>query len=111
MILKAFFDEDQLISDCVMAAPDGTGLEPCGRALFVGAEIDKLAANVAMARNFAGIHYRSDMTAGLRLGEEVAMALLRDWVTCYREEFDGFEFRRFDGTRVRITNGPGGNKH
>ena len=53
-----------------MASSDGLSLMPCdGLALSVGGEINKLAFNVAMGRNFAGIHYRSDMMAGFRLGE------------------------------------------
>ena len=34
--------------------------------LTVGGELNKLAANVALGRNFAGIHYRSDYTQSLR---------------------------------------------
>jgi hypothetical protein len=33
--------------------------------LTVGGELDKLAGNVSYGRNFAGIHWRSDASAGL----------------------------------------------
>jgi len=33
-----------------------------------------------MGRNFAGIHYRSDAVAGIRLGEEVAITVMEDLV-------------------------------
>ena len=38
----------------------------------------------------------------MALGEEVAIALLRDERTTFREAFDGFSFTRFDGSRVTI---------
>jgi hypothetical protein len=41
-------------------------------------EIDKLASNIGLARDFAGIRWRSDYEWGLRLGEAVAISLLRD---------------------------------
>ena len=105
-MLKAFFDETQLITDCVMPSADGTSLMPCdGLALLVGGEMNKLAFNIAMGRNFAGIHYRSDAEAGFRLGEDIAIALLQDWVGTYSEDFTGFRFTRLDGTPVSICRG------
>ena len=68
----------------------------------VGAEVDKLAFNIAMARNWAGIHYRSDALGGIRLGEEVGISILQDLVRCCTEDLNGFEFTRYDGTPVRI---------
>ena len=44
----------------------------------VGDEIDKLAFNIAMGRDWAGIHYRSDGVAGLRLGEDMGISILQD---------------------------------
>jgi hypothetical protein len=74
-----------------------------GQALLVGGEINKLAFNIAMGRNFAGIHYRSDAEAGFRLGEEVAIAMLQDLVHTFNEDFEGFEFTQLDGTPVKIS--------
>jgi hypothetical protein len=60
-VLKAFFDEDFIIADPVEAAGDGTRLEPWrGEPLTLGGEIEKLAANIALARDAAGVHFRSD---------------------------------------------------
>jgi len=105
VILKVCFDESALIPDCVHASADGLSLQPCPASFAptVGAEVNKLAFNIAMARNWAGIHYRSDASAGLRLGEDVAISVLQDLVRCYTEDFDGFAFTRFDGTPVRIS--------
>jgi hypothetical protein len=101
--LKAFFDETQILTDCVVASDDGLSLTPyTGSALTVGGEINKLALNVAMGRDYAGIHYRSDAEAGFLLGEQVAIAVLQDMVNTYAEEFAGFQFTLMDGTPVTI---------
>ena len=103
-VLKAFFDEDMVMPNPVQANAGGTALEPyAGAALTVRGEIDKLASNVTLGRDWAGVHYRSDGIEGLLVGEEVALALLRDRAACYAEDFDGFTLTRFDGTRVRIS--------
>lgn len=41
-------------------------------------EIDKLVSNVGLARMFAGVHYYSDHYWGVKLGEQVAFALMAD---------------------------------
>ena len=103
-LLKAFFDESRVIPDPVQPDPlDPTRLVPySGPQLTVGGELNKLAVNFGFGRNWAGIHWRSDAAASLVLGEEVAIGLLRDERTTFREVFDGFAFTRFDGTRVTI---------
>jgi hypothetical protein len=102
-MLKAFFDENEILTNCVQASSDGLSLLPYNdTGLTVGGEVNKLAFNVAMGRDFAGIHYRSDAEAGLRLGEEVAMAMLQDLVQAVPEQFAGFQFSRMDGTSVFI---------
>jgi hypothetical protein len=105
-VLKAFFDESYAIEEPVEASADGTRLEPWrGGALTLGGEIDKLAANIALARDAAGVHFRSDSIMGLNLGEAVAIGLLADTTRTYSETFDGFILDRIDGSRIRISNG------
>jgi len=58
---------------------------------------------VAMARNAAGLHWRSDDTEGMRLGEAVAVGILRDSLGTVPEAFSGFQFTSFDGERVVIS--------
>jgi len=104
VILKAFFNEEMLVPGSVISSPDGLSLLPCqDYSPTVGAEVNKLAFNIAFARNWAGVHYRSDDLAGLRLGEDVAISILQDLVCTYTEDFAGFSFTRLDGTKVYIT--------
>lgn len=103
-MLKAFFDETQLVTDTVQASADGLSLIPLNDvALTVGGEVNKLAFNIAMGRNFGGIHYRSDAEIGFQLGEDVAIAMLQDLVNTCAETFTGFQFTRLDGTPVSIS--------
>jgi hypothetical protein len=103
-LLKAFFDEGRVIEDPVQPDPrDPTRLVPyAGPPLTVGGELNKLALNYGMGRDWAGIHWRSDLAAAMALGEEVAIGLLRDERAALREDFEGFAFTRFDGTRVTV---------
>jgi hypothetical protein len=101
--LKACLDESHEIPEPVVASADGLTLEPYrGPALTVGGELDKLAGNIAFGRDFAGIHYRSDGSEGLKLGEAVAIAVLEEMHLTGNELFAGFSLRRFDGTRVSV---------
>jgi len=107
VILKACFDGTMLLPGCVEPSADGLHLEPChDYSPTVGDEVDKLAFNVAMGRDWAGIHYRSDNIAGLNLGENVGISILQDLALTFSEDFKGFTFKRFSGARVHIT--PGG---
>jgi hypothetical protein len=102
-VLKAFFDESYVVPNPVVPAPDGLSLVPYqGPPLTVGGELDKLASNIGLGRNFAGIHWRSDSSEGLKLGEEVALQVLQEMKLTGNELFHGFSFRRFDGTRAVI---------
>lgn len=105
-VLKAFLNEQAIVPMPVQAVADGTALEPWrGEPLTLGGEIDKLAANIALGRDAAGVHFRSDSIEGLKLGEAVAIGLLADTSRTYNERFDGFVFTRLDGKRVQISNG------
>jgi hypothetical protein len=50
----------------------------------------------------AGVHWRSDATESIKLGEAVAINILRDQRACYNEDFAGFTFTKFDGTQVTV---------
>ncbi|MBI3246297.1 MAG: vanadium-dependent haloperoxidase [Deltaproteobacteria bacterium] len=102
-ILKAFFNESFIIPTPVMTIPDGLALVPYkGADLTVGGELNKLASNIALGRNTAGVHWRSDGIEGLKLGEAVAIGILIDLKATCPEPFDGFSFTKFDGTPITI---------
>ena len=106
-MLKAFFRESFVIPNPVTSSPDGLRLEPYTSApLTIGGELDKLAYNIAAGRNFAGIHWRSDMEEGVKLGEAVAIEVLRDLASGYEiEDFGGFRCTRVDGLEVLVSPG------
>jgi hypothetical protein len=105
-LLKAFFDENFVIPNAVVANAAGDALLPWRDGdLTLGGEFEKLAANIAFARHAAGVHYRSDSMAGLLAGEQQGLALLSDYSRTFNERFAGFELMTFGGRRVRIQNG------
>ncbi len=108
-ILKAFFDESKSIESPVIPSADGltllayTGAD--AGSMTVGGEINKLAGNIAIFRNAAGVHWRSDYTQSLLLGERVAIGLLQELSTTFNEDDAFFQLTRFDGTTIRIQGG------
>ncbi len=102
-ILKAMFDGSFVIANPVMVTPDGTSTVPyVGPPLTVGGELDKHAANVAFGRTHAGVHWRDDAETALRLGEKVAIGILRDMRLTYNEYYNGFTFRTFEGVQITV---------
>jgi len=103
-VLKALFDESFVIPSPVTASDDGLSLVPyTGAPLTVGGELNKLASNIALGRDAAGVHYRSDGVEGIKLGEAIAISILRDTTTLFNEVFPGFTFTKYDGTPVTIS--------
>ncbi|MEE4298197.1 MAG: vanadium-dependent haloperoxidase [Pseudomonadales bacterium] len=105
--LKAYFDEDFVIPDPVVSDEGGFALLDLvgGPDLTVGGELNKLASNVAIGRNAAGVHYRSDGVDGLLVGEQQAIVLLQEYSAATNEDFDGFSLTKFDGTPILIRDG------
>lgn len=107
-MLKAFFNGDfEIPSDkAVMPNDDGTLLLPYpsdAPKLTIEGELNKLASNISLGRDTAGVHYRSDGDLGMVLGEEYAISVLRELVKTYNEDFEGWTFNKFDGTPVLIS--------
>ena len=104
--LKAFFNESFVIPNPVVASDDGQSLLPYtgsdAAQITVGGELDKLANNVALGRDVAAAHWRSDAEQSLLLGEAVAISILRDQRATYNEPFSGFTFTKFDGTTITV---------
>lgn len=102
-LLKAFFDESFPIPSPVIPSADGLTLIPlaAGSNLTVGTELDKLAANIGIGRDAAGVHWYSDYAESARLGEAVAIAFLTELKPGFNEPCS-FTLRKFDGTQVTI---------
>ena len=104
-MLKAMFNGDYVIKNPVQPSADGRTLEAYkgGATLTIETELNKLASNISLGRDTAGLHYRSDGDLGIILGEEYAISLLQELIKTYSEDFAGFTFRKFDGTPVVIS--------
>lgn len=102
-VLKAFFKGDYVLPSPKQASADGLSLvDYTGPALTVEGELNKLASNISLGRDTAGVHYRSDGDLGILLGEELAISVLQELVNGYNENVS-FSFNRFDGTPVTIS--------
>ncbi len=103
-MLKWFFDESAEIQNPMIpdpAAPDN--LVPyVGPSLTVGGELNKLASNISQGRNIAGVHWRTDATEANKLGETIAISMLKELSGLYNEPFNGFSVTRFDGTTLSV---------
>ena len=104
-ILKAFFDESWVIPNPQQPNLAGTALTPYTGAdaggITVGGELNKVAANIALGRNGAGVHWRSDYAESVRLGEEIAIAILREQKATYNES-SALSISTFDGKGIEI---------
>lgn len=120
-VLKALFDESRIMTDptnatptdpsklpaAFIAADDGLSLRAATggegqTVLTVEGELNKMASNIAVGRDAAGVHWRSDMTEGMKLGEAVAAQLLLEQAFTFHEEHE-FSFNTlFSNKRVRF---------
>ncbi len=123
-VLKAFFDTSSVFVSVNGGAPafrkpakgdkaaacafvstaDGTALKNQTPAcpLTLEGELNKLAANISIGRNMAGVHYFSDYYDSLRMGEEIAIGLLQEQALCYPTDPFVMSVPTFDGQTVRI---------
>lgn len=109
-VIKAIIKDTELISSKITPVyvdpSNPANLLPIinDTTLTVGGELDKLASNISLARDFAGVHYRSDAEQSLLLGEQVAIRYLQDHARTYAEQgFTGFQLTMRDGTTILIT--------
>ena len=108
-ILKAFLDESTPIENPVQVSANGSSLVAYTGAdntqMTVGGELNKLAGNIALFRNAAGVHWRSDYAESLPLDEAVAIALLQEMSLGFNEDDAYFQLTRLDGQKIRIFDG------
>ena len=73
--------------------------ELSGTPLTLEGELNKLAANISIGRNMAGVHYFSDYYDSLRLGEEIAIGILEEQALTYPKDAFNLSLVTFDGKR------------
>lgn len=120
-ILKAYFDTSAVLvrrGDDVLFAKYKENDQPAafvpdasmnaltdvanGTFLTLEGELNKLAANISIGRNMAGVHYFSDYYDSLRMGEEVAIGILEEQALCYKTDPFVLSVPTFDGHVRRI---------
>lgn len=69
--------------------------------MTINGELNKLAANISIARNMAGVHFYTDYYESLRMGERVAAGILIEQMKQYNEPVE-MDFESFDGDHVHI---------
>ena len=109
-ILKAFFDHKHPLNftdqpnGAFEADPNsqGTTLRVINKVnLTVEGELNKLASNISIGRNWAGVHYFSDYIESIRMGEQIAIGILEEQKLTYQENFS-MTVPLFDGGSIRI---------
>ena len=120
-VLKAWFQEDDPIAPLIRAAthpqtraklnvlqpkktlsalPAYAGNDTA--AMTIGGELNKIATNVAMGRSMGGVHWRTDNTRSLRLGEQIATVMLYRHMADYAETPVSMAYTNFDRCQVKV---------
>jgi hypothetical protein len=126
-ILKAFFDTSAMLvktsNQAVIFKPFSAGDTPIAfrapnldapqdklvefepaQPLTLEGELNKLAANISIGRNMAGVHYFSDYYDSARMGEQIAIGILEEQALGYGTDPFVLSIPTFDGDIVRIGN-------
>ena len=118
-MLKAFFE---MFADCdsgierpltdgagnpIVYVPNAKGTKLVKDSKFKGqltiqGELDKLAANISIGRNMAGVHYYSDYYDSLRMGERITVGILLEQAWSYGEAVES-TLKSFDGDLLTIS--------
>ena len=99
------------VGDVKQSNVDGSALEDYTGAdateVSIVGELNKLASNIAVGRDFAGVHFRSDGDIGIQMGEEYAISYLIDLCKSYDESLTGsfkeYNLQKFSGEFVKIS--------
>jgi len=103
-VMKAFFDEDFVFPSPVEPDASGNILNPyVGPPLTLRGETNKLGSNIALGRDWASVHYRSDGHEGILQGEKIAKLILQDLINRYPEQNASFSFTGYMGDSIVIT--------
>lgn len=124
-ILKAFFDTSAVLAQSdgtvafkrlssgdtpiafrapAISSPPGGTLDASTPENFLTleGELNKLAANISIGRNMAGVHYFTDYYDSLRMGEEIAIGILEEQALTYSTDPFVLSVPTFDGEVRRI---------
>lgn len=122
-ILKAFFDTSSVLAEskgkiafkryepgdskiafrapAIGSGPNLKSHQP-DHFLTLEGELNKLAANISIGRDMAGVHYFSDYYDSLRMGEEIAIGILEEQALTYSTDPFVLSIPTFDGDVKRI---------
>jgi len=81
----------------ISADIDDADVEP----VTISGELNKLAANISIGRNMAGVHYYTDYYESLRMGERISTGILLEHLTQIDEPVE-MNFHSFDGDHVHL---------
>lgn len=115
-ILKAFFDCNSLFKadgenadKAYVSVNDGKNLKLIdvfdrygeSACLTVEGELNKLASNISIGRNWAGVHYFTDYYESILMGEKIALGILEEQKIMFGENFS-MTIPLFGGHTIRI---------
>jgi len=115
-ILKAFFDCNHVFEpvpdkpQCAyVSVADGSKLEAVPvqdqqgnpTHLTIEGELNKLCSNIAIGRNWAGVHYFTDYYESILMGEQIAIGILEEQKLTFGENFS-MTLPLFGGGTIRI---------
>jgi len=69
--------------------------------LTVEGELNKLASNISIGRNWGGVHYFTDYYESLLMGEQIAIGILEEQKLLFKENFS-MTLPLFNGNTIRI---------
>ncbi|MEM1158726.1 MAG: vanadium-dependent haloperoxidase [Verrucomicrobiota bacterium] len=109
-ILKAFFDTSKKIGPVYVPISNGSRIRKTNASmkLTVLGELHKLAANISIGRNMAGVHYFTDYYESMVLGEQIAIQMLKEQAYTYTEKVEMRVPHFFDGKTTVIKSPPKG---
>lgn len=102
-VLKAIFDHTFKLPFAYEASSNGEVLRKTRlpHRLTIEGELNKLAGNISIGCSWAGVHYYSDYFESIMMGEQIAIAILKEQKLTYPESFS-MTLPKFDGSSVKI---------
>jgi len=80
---------------------------PASDPVTISGELNKLAANISIGRNMAGVHFYTDYYESVRMGERVTTGILMEHLSQKDEPLE-MSFESFDGDLIHLKKSGGG---